>query len=587
VGGTLAVDTGTWTGAASATYATVWLRCEEVTLVCSPIPGETGTTYTLTSADLGSRLRAQVTATTSAGSVPVRTAPSEPIGRPACANVQTTAARFAGTVANVAASVAWTRPELAGTLDGMAASAGPLLPGERTQRLVVSGFGFALPPGGVVQGIELELVGWSSAGAGVHLESVKLETSRVQAEHVGTPDVWGTQPRTLRLGGPADTWGQSWTSEDVSSPELQVLITVRHDGPGGMDSVQLDGVRLTVHHVVRSRVGPVYASLASQGSVAGRAAWENLSAAGPDDGQAATLTLAPQQQSQLLQLTGFGLPLPAGKVPRGVKVEFEASGSVAAWVAEFHALSLVHGGAPLVDYPLEESYSWSDELTSLEFGGSLDTWRVPLTHGMVTAPTFGVSLALRNSSEQETRILNLNLHSVRMTAYYDVVIARSSREATTASSESNTLEWDDLNNLKARDGALTVARGLSGDTGSEQLTATGFGFTLPPSAIVHGVQVTVRQQTLSGSNALRDSTVRLVSAGGPVGGNRARGTTWAGIATDVQYGGPSDLWGRAWTVEEVNDPSFGVALAVRYEMTAGNDHARVDSVQMAVSYCVP
>ena len=49
--------------------------------------------------------------------------------------------------------------------------------------------------------------------------------------------------------------------------------------------------------------------------------------------------------------------------------------------------------------------------------------------------------------------------------------------------------------LGARDGALTVARGLSGDTGSEQLTATGFGFTLPPSAIVHGVQVTMRQQS--------------------------------------------------------------------------------------------
>lgn len=40
-------------------------------------------------------------------------------------------------------------------------------------------------------------------------------------------------------------------------------------------------------------------------------------------------------------------------------------------------------------------------------------------------------------------------------------------------------------------------------------------------------------------------------------------------------------------MEEVNGPSFGVALAVRYEMVSGNDHARVDSVQMAVSYCVP
>ncbi|WPB80056.1 hypothetical protein KYC5002_13030 [Archangium violaceum] len=586
VGGVLTVNTGTWTGAAGATYTTAWLRCEETTLVCSPIPGETGSTYTLTSADLGSRIRARVTATTSEGSVPVRTAPSEPIGHPACATLQTTAAQFAGTVANVAGSVAWTRPELAGTLDGMAASAGPLLPGERTQRLVMSGFGFELPPGGVVQGIELELVGWSSAGAGVHLERVVLDSPLGPVERTGMPEVWGTEPRTLRLGGSADTWEQSWRPEDISSPEFKVVVTVRHDGPGGADTVHVDGVRLTVHYQSRSSVGPVYATLVSQGSVEGRVAWENPSAAGPDDAQAATLTLAPQQQSQPLQFTGFGLPLPAGKVPRGVKVEFEASGSRNSWLAQFRPFYLVHGGVLLTDPSSAGGNSWLDELGYVEFGGALDSWRAPpLTHDQVTAPTFGAGMELFNISSAQS--VTLGLHSVRMTAYYDVVVARSVRTAATASSESNTLTWQNPNNIKARDGALASVPGLSGDGASEQLTATGFGFALPPTAIVHGVQVTVRRLTLSGSDTLRDSTVRLVSGGGPVGGNRALGTTWKLPATDVQYGGSSDLWGRAWKVEEVNDPSFGVALAVRYAVVSGNDHPRVDSVQMAVSYCVP
>ncbi|WNG59921.1 hypothetical protein F0U59_38295 [Archangium gephyra] len=585
VGGTLTVDTGTWSGAAGATYTTAWLRCEEATLVCSPLPGETGSSYTLTSADLGSRIRAQLTATTSEGSVPVRTAPSEPIGHPACATLQTTAAQFAGTVANVAGSVAWTRPELAGTLDGMAASAGPLLPGERTQRLVMSGFGFELPPGGVVQGIELELVGWSSAGAGVRLERVVLDSPGEPVERTRIPDVWGTEPRTLRLGGTADTWGQFWRPEDISSPEFKVILTLRHDGPGGADTVHVDGVRLTVHYQSRSSVGPFYATLASQGSVEGRAAWENLSAAGPDDAQAATLTLTPQQMSQPLQFTGFGLPLPAGKVPRGVKVEFEASGPSAAWLVQFQPFYLMHGGAPLADTVFDGS-SWPEELDRVEFGGALDSWHAPpLTHEQVTSPTFGAGMELFNISD--SRSFTISLHSVRMTAYYDLVMARSVKEATTASSESNTLAWQNPNNIKARDGALATVSGLSGDRASEQLTATGFGFTLPPTAIVHGVQVTVRRQTLSGSDTLRDSTVRLVSGGGPVGGNRALGTTWKLPATDVQYGGSSDLWGRAWKVEEVNDPSFGVALGVRYAVVSGNDHPRVDSVQMAVSYCVP
>jgi hypothetical protein len=251
----------------------------------------------------------------------------------------------------------------------------------------------------------------------------------------------------------------------------------------------------------------------------------------------------------------------------------------------FQALSLVHGGVPLRDHDLKDAYNWTDELSRLEVGGSLDTWRVPLSHGMVTDPTFGVGLALLNTSETET--FTLNLHSVRVTAYHDVFIARSARESTTVSSESNTVVWQNPDNIKARDGAFAAAPGLAGDESSEQLTATGFGFALPPTAIVHGVQVTVRRQTLSGSSALRDTTVRLVSGGGPVGGNRALGTAWPFTATDVVYGSSSDLWGRPWTAAEVNDPSFGVALAARYVRTAGNDHARVDSVQMAVSYCVP
>lgn len=586
VGGTLTVDTGTWANAADATYATAWLRCEEVTLACAPIAGETGATYRPTRTDLGARIVAEVTATTSAGSVPARSAPA-PIGHPECASVQTTAARLPGSTANVAGTVAWTGLERAGTLDGMAASAGPLLPGERTQRLVVTGFGFALPPGGVVQGIELELVGWSSAGAGVRLESVRLESPSVRATHVGTPEVWGTQPRTLRLGGTADTWNNQWTSEDISSPELAVILTVRHDGPGGVDSAHVDGVRLTVHHQSRRAVGPLYASRASQGSVAGRVSWENLSAAGPDDGSAATLTLAPQQQSQPLQLTGFGLPLPAGEVPRGVMVDLEASGTAGAWQARFQALQLVRGGAPLADNPLADEYGWADEAEpySLGFGGALDTWHVPLTQGVVTDLTFGVGFSLINTSAEQT--FTLGLHSVRMTAYYDVAINQSTREATTASAESNTIPWQSPDNIKARDGNLATANALSGDSSSERLTATGFGFTLPPSAIVQGVQVTVRRQTQVHSDSIRDSAVRLVSGGGPVGGNRSLGALWARLPTDVTYGGPADLWGREWTVAEVNDPSFGVALAARYASSAGNDRPSVDSVQLTVSYCVP
>ena len=56
VGSTLAMTTGTWTGTGPFTYARIWLRNG------SPIAGQSGTSYTLTAADVGTMISGLVTA---------------------------------------------------------------------------------------------------------------------------------------------------------------------------------------------------------------------------------------------------------------------------------------------------------------------------------------------------------------------------------------------------------------------------------------------------------------------------------------------------------------------------------------------
>ncbi|HEX8066223.1 MAG TPA: hypothetical protein VF520_06835 [Thermoleophilaceae bacterium] len=67
-GQTLTATTGTWTGTPTITYARQWRRCDAAGASCADISGATGTTYVLTSADVGSTIRVVVTATNSAGS---------------------------------------------------------------------------------------------------------------------------------------------------------------------------------------------------------------------------------------------------------------------------------------------------------------------------------------------------------------------------------------------------------------------------------------------------------------------------------------------------------------------------------------
>lgn len=66
-GQVLSVDHGAWTKS-PASYAVTWQRCDTNGANCQAISGASGDTYTATDSDVGSRLRARVTATNAGGS---------------------------------------------------------------------------------------------------------------------------------------------------------------------------------------------------------------------------------------------------------------------------------------------------------------------------------------------------------------------------------------------------------------------------------------------------------------------------------------------------------------------------------------
>lgn len=72
VGQSLTVSNGTWSGVLP-TFSRRWLRCNATGASCQAISGATGQGYTATSADLGLRLRARITATSLVGSNAVLT----------------------------------------------------------------------------------------------------------------------------------------------------------------------------------------------------------------------------------------------------------------------------------------------------------------------------------------------------------------------------------------------------------------------------------------------------------------------------------------------------------------------------------
>jgi hypothetical protein len=75
IGSTLTTSDGTWTGTPTGfTYA--WSRCDQGGNSCATINGATTKTYTVTQADVGTTLRASVTATNGAGSTEATSVPT-------------------------------------------------------------------------------------------------------------------------------------------------------------------------------------------------------------------------------------------------------------------------------------------------------------------------------------------------------------------------------------------------------------------------------------------------------------------------------------------------------------------------------
>jgi hypothetical protein len=64
---TLSATSGGWNGSTPITFGYAWLRCDDAGANCTTIGGQSGTTYVLDDADVGKRVRVQVTATNSDG----------------------------------------------------------------------------------------------------------------------------------------------------------------------------------------------------------------------------------------------------------------------------------------------------------------------------------------------------------------------------------------------------------------------------------------------------------------------------------------------------------------------------------------
>jgi hypothetical protein len=122
---------------------------------------------------------------------------------------------------------------------------------------------------------------------------------------------------------------------------------------------------------------------------------------------------------------------------------------------------------------------------------------------------------------------------------------------------------------------------------SHYLAATDFGFSIPADAPIVGIQVTIHRRA-SGSFDVKDHSLRLIKGGVVTGDNRANLVdAWTTSYVAAAYGNASDLWNEIWSPADINASNFGVALSASNKDTVNGRTARVDFVQISVTYGLP
>jgi len=145
------------------------------------------------------------------------------------------------------------------------------------------------------------------------------------------------------------------------------------------------------------------------------------------------------------------------------------------------------------------------------------------------------------------------------------------------SAAGGTRPWANPDNAKLSNNAYATAAGTPSGGSSYYLKATNFGFAIPAGATIDGIKVQFERKRGATAN-VSDWKIHIVKASGAYGTqNKSGGWNWTTSEGYIEFGGDADLWGEVWGATDINDPDFGVGLAVGLDplTVAYVDHVRI------------
>ena len=150
--------------------------------------------------------------------------------------------------------------------------------------------------------------------------------------------------------------------------------------------------------------------------------------------------------------------------------------------------------------------------------------------------------------------------------------------------------WGGLTNLKSANSIYAYYDTPTNQTLTEYLYLQDFGFNIPLTATITGIQVVVRRKQVNSKGLgskydVTDETIRLRYGGAQVGFNDPHSEIWSSVPTNETYGSSTSLWDVDWTPAKINSSTFGVSL--RFNQPETHLYLYIDVVSITVFYTQP
>ncbi|HSZ86550.1 MAG TPA: hypothetical protein VK787_10995 [Puia sp.] len=161
------------------------------------------------------------------------------------------------------------------------------------------------------------------------------------------------------------------------------------------------------------------------------------------------------------------------------------------------------------------------------------------------------------------------------------------------------LTWSNTANAKTSNNqfaSVSIFLSALSSVNTEYLTAENFGFNIPSTASICGIQVSVQQLASGITNifgvtlgTVSDNSVMIIKNGVISGSEHKSATVWTETNSTATYGSSTDDWGILnWLPADVNAANFGVGTSANLSALVGVTlGANIDYISITVSYIDP